>query len=171
MNKYELFYIVDDLEREDYINFLDIIKGVMQYGHLYLKSELKLSKKGDEFLVQLKPFILKHEVVKAYISGDTRYSHDEGLIEIKFLINEKTIELILHYSKSLFSWEQPSLPEDICFSNKLNGRFISIAHERTSYFQVDLSVIEKIKERASFRVLDYEQYEKIYEERENEEDE
>ncbi|MGG3736022.1 hypothetical protein ABET14_12820 [Heyndrickxia coagulans] len=55
------------------------------------------------------------------LDGETAYVY-------YYFANELSKDKILKYSKSLFGWEQPMLPEDLSFYKSENPWLVSIAH-------------------------------------------
>ena len=56
-------------------------------------------------------------------------------------LNEKTAELLITVASSLYDWQEPNLPEDLCFLKKSSPWLVTTSHEKDGYF--DLTENEK----------------------------
>ena len=110
-----LFVIHDDFKKSENLNLI-----LKELDHFLIISEIKSNWPGTEIL-------FKQVQVNTYI------------------FNEITKVIIIKYSNSLFDWQQPDLPEDLCLINRNNKPWlINIAHEDDAYMDINEDEKEKL---------------------------
>lgn len=98
---------------------------------------MKLSPSGQTVLDSLKSYLIKKVESKEW-PGTIIYSDTPALIYY-YKINESSIKILQNAVNSLFSWVQPSYPEDLCFlKNESTPWLVTIAHEKDAYIEENI---------------------------------
>lgn len=97
---------------------------------LVVRDTLELKGSGKKILDKLNPFLLKEDHVSKWpgtelLMGKAKY--------YSYSLNNRSIE-ILSEINSLFDWQQPEFPEDLTFYRKDKIIFVSISHEKDSWY-------------------------------------
>ncbi|MBF8416837.1 stage III sporulation protein AH [Bacillus coagulans] len=114
--------------------------------HLVIRKEFGPLNDYDPVLNELHPFLKEKKETSKWagteLDGETAYVY-------YYSANELSKDKILKFSKSLFGWEQPILPEDLSFYKSENPWLVSIAHEQMAYIltddQYEMDRLRKIK--------------------------
>ncbi len=59
---------------------------------------------------------------------------------IRFSYNLNSVNILKKYSKSLFEWNYPDLPDDLCLLKNSDPVLINIAHENDAYVQTEKEI-------------------------------
>lgn len=127
-------------------DFVEVPKGKMYHDLLNCAPNF-----SSEFLLVLRPSISVDESANALIAAlnpflISKFELDQWpgtkLLEevasvYKFKVCAPAIEVLRGASDSLFDWQQPRLPEDLCFLRATGAPWlVTIAHEEDAYFEM-----------------------------------
>jgi len=130
----KIYVCNEQLNEDNYKMLLSSLVSYVPYFSLVVRETLTLDSKGQEVLDLLKPFLISEDNVSEW-PGTKLYDGTAKLFI--FILNTKTISILLDFSNNIFDWVQPSLPEDLCLlRNDKAGLFISISHEKDFYFEL-----------------------------------
>lgn len=130
MNSKEFEFIAfPDADR--YRSLLRALEELAASGSLVLRDGLGLEASGHAFLAELTPWIVSRERGSEW--PGTELSEVAAEI-IRFRLDPVSMELLLRPVESLYAWEQPQFPEDLCLYRG-DGSVVlaTIAHERDAF--------------------------------------
>lgn len=118
---------------------------------LVVRPDMKLSQSGQTVLDSLKPYLIKKIESKEW-PGTIIYSTIPALIYY-YTINEASIKIIQNAVNRLFSWIQPSYPEDLCFlKDDSTPWLVTITHEKDAYIETNIEPVTISKAVSGLRI-------------------
>jgi len=131
-----------------YFQLLDYALEVCSSFLVVVRHSIDLDTAGRRLLDKLKPFL-----VESYESSEwpsTRLMDTVATVS-KYKYDRNSVGILQRATHSLYGWEQPKLPEDLCLLRSSGRAWLTTTtHERDGYFEVDedelLSLLEKIPE-------------------------
>lgn len=98
-------------------------------GLLVCRGTIALEPSGERVLAQLRPHLFS-ETDEANWPG-TKLWFGQTAKVYRFAPTEPAIQILLGAASHLFAWEQPKLPEDLCFERAGGAPLlVSISHEK-----------------------------------------
>lgn len=113
---------------------LDLAIGKCKVALLVVRHSLPLSQNGEHALERLAPF-LRQKVESSEWPGTTLLNGVASVYYYDFGV--ECAEALKEVTDSLYSWEQPNLPEDLCLLRaNTEPWLVSISHERDGYVRL-----------------------------------
>jgi hypothetical protein len=127
-----VFDLLRDLTRGEYEKLLEYATGHCCYAQVTVRDDLGLNETGLLAVRQLSAH-LRSERRSSSWPGTTLLSGEATLY--RYALNLGSCRILKAVAPSLYSWQQPSLPEDLCLLRD-DGEpwLVSIAHEMDGYF-------------------------------------
>jgi hypothetical protein len=116
----------------------DIFYGLLDYGIticdkalLVVKIQNHLSNEGKKVLSILEDFLIEKKEMSEW--PGTRLFDSVALV-YEYVYNVDFVSQIKTYSKSIYDWRQPALPEDLCLIRPdMTPWLVSTTHEHDCY--------------------------------------
>ena len=127
-------------------DFVEVPKGKMYHDLLNCAPNF-----SSEFLLVLRPSMSVDESAKTFIAALNSFLISKSELDewpgtklleevasvYRFKVCAPAIEMLTGASDSLFDWQQPRLPEDLCFLRATGAPWlVTIAHEEDAYFEM-----------------------------------
>jgi len=106
-----------------------------------IRSDYVITESENKILVLFEKFLISRDEVVSWPGTALLYGKKAHIFYYPF--NQETILLLKKISNDLFEWLHPEKPEDICFYMDKEPVFVSISHERDSYFLSAIPINEK----------------------------
>lgn len=138
-NMMRAYFLEKDLSGEEYSQFLNYMLNKSDAFSLvyfkYNESE-KVKKTVKQLKESLKPFVIYSRIGNEWPSMITlnENNHIHKIVLYRADFNAKNVLLKV---KSLFSWDYPESPMDLCFYRDGYGWFASSSHEQFSYIYTE----------------------------------
>jgi hypothetical protein len=114
-----------------YRQLLDLTVPICKCALLVIHPNLPLEKTGKAALEQLSPFLISKE--ESHEWPGTILTNSTALI-LKYHLEPGCITILKRLADRLYKWEQPTLPEDLCFLREDSSAWlVSTSHEADSY--------------------------------------
>jgi len=124
--------ITIELQGDLYRRLLDYAVQECTLALLVVRPSLHLNATGERVLHLLAGY-LKEKAESSVWPGTELLS--EVALVYRYHIGPGSVEVLKDAADSLYSWQQPYLPEDLCLlRTDQEPWLVSIAHERDSYF-------------------------------------
>ncbi len=115
---------------KSYEELLDLAEKLCNEFILIRRDRYNLSKNAENLLKELSKFQVEEKEQQSWPGTRTT----QYVTVYYFVLNYVTKDILKKYSKSLYSWMEPSLLEDLCFfKDNRKPWIINIAHEKFSY--------------------------------------
>ena len=134
------YTILDEPTGETYRDLLRYSLNFCDTFLLVVRRSIQVAATAQEVLDRLTAFQLSRTEESEWPGTQLL---DESATVYRFKWCDESFALLERFSKGLFSWKQPELPEDLCLIRTDGSPWlVIIAHERDSY--LELSADEKI---------------------------
>lgn len=143
-------YIASDPKGKVYQDLINFAFHICDEFILVIRPDMTVSKYAKTVLVRLSPF-LKEKREQLEWPGTRLGERSKPVSVYYYRTEEAALKILLEVSESLHSWQQPTLPEDLCFFKNRKPWLINSAHESQSYFSIDDK--EEIKKILDFKDL------------------
>jgi hypothetical protein len=127
-----------------YVQLIDLATTICSEFILVNRHQMNIGEKGNLVIQELTPYL--KEIKEQDSWPGTQLLEHTATVHYYYLNNDSN-KVLKKYVTSLYSWQQPDFPEDLCFL-KAQGKpwLISISHEGFSYIQNTNAVeLEKLK--------------------------
>jgi len=133
-------YIASDPTGKVYRDLIDCAFHACNEFLLVIRpsQQMTLSEYANTVLDRLSPFLIENKY--QFVWPGTRIGEGPGSIPVSvhyYRTDEAAKKYLLGVSESLYSWQQPRLPEDLCFLKNRKPWLSNSAHESQSYFTMD----------------------------------
>ena len=118
---------------------------------LVIRPNTYLDNIGQELLKELNPYL-----IKTLLSNEWPRTETEGEPSTLYYydLNQKSKDILLHFSNDFSSWIHPELPEDLCFIKNNNHIWLyTSSHEETIWIENENE--DDIEFLNSISVVDY----------------
>jgi hypothetical protein len=123
-----------ELRETDLGDLFDAARAWCSTLLLVVRPNLGLSEYGRGLLERLQPYRLDVRESQAWPGTELL---DGFAIVYRFTLTREVVEAVLQASVSLFSWQQPELPEDPCLLRPDGSEWlVTIAHEEDAYLSL-----------------------------------
>lgn len=111
---------------------------------LVVRRSLGLDQSGRSVLGRLEPLLLSRREESEW--PGTRLT--DGTAEVlRYRLTADAVEILAAVSTGLFSWRQPSLPEDPCLiRSDASPWLFTVAHEREAFLTLDHQEVLQLKQ-------------------------
>lgn len=135
-----IYDIVEEPQGNIYHEILNCASDYSSEFLLVLRHSLPADEAAQDIIDALSPFLISRSEQEEW--PGTRLFEETASVH-RFKVCSPAMEILRLASDSLFAWQQPQLPEDLCFLRS-NGTpwLVTIAHEQDAYFS--LSHEEKV---------------------------
>ncbi len=142
------FNLLNDLTNDLYRKLIDYAVTECKFIQLVVRKTIPLESDGIRVLDQLEPY-LKSKIESREWPGTKLF--EGSAIVFRYHSESECAEILKNATHSLYSWEQPNLPEDLCFLKDNEDIWLaSITHEKDAYFllsqEEQLSLLEALPE-------------------------
>jgi hypothetical protein len=136
-----------------------LYREVLEYSLLHcasavvvVRSHISLSENAKSFLRRVEPFLLGDEAESPWLGAQLfdAQSHFK-----RFVLSPESLQIVFDFSKKLYEWEQPVLPEDFSLF-RANGQdwLVTMSHTRQAYLSLTreerAAIVVAIPKLASF---------------------
>jgi hypothetical protein len=127
------FYSLLQEPRQDlYYKLLDYSLNKCKFALLVTRYPIKLSTSGKNLLGYLENNLIEKNDSSEW-PGTILFNETATIYKYKY--TREFIEIIKRFSSSLYEWEQPQLPEDLCLLRDDREHWlVTIAHDKDAYF-------------------------------------
>lgn len=117
----------------------DLYKLLIRCGRLYCsrfilvnRPTMPMDQNAEYILDSLNPWLLCKKESNQWPGTELFFDYKAWVYN--FTLNDYTEKVLIDASQSLYSWQQPFLPEDLCLLRN-NGQpwLVTIAHEKEAY--------------------------------------
>ncbi len=138
-----IFTLTKELKGEELGEFLDISAQFCTKILLVIMPGWVLNESARNLLERLNSYLIEQKICSEW--PGTRLLTGSAEVRI-FRLCENSLNMIKSHVNSLFQWQQPDAPEDLCLLREDDTPFfITIAHEEDSYLKLTEREIEKLK--------------------------
>jgi hypothetical protein len=127
-----LYYVDSNLKGQTYKEFLQFAFNICDEFILVRRYDIDLASNALSTLDALEPFLIEMNKKSSW-PGTTLLEQTADIYRYK-TVNEAQ-RILSTSANSLFSWVQPSLPEDLCFVKKQIPWAENTAHEERCIFR------------------------------------
>jgi hypothetical protein len=139
----KIYQAAVDIDAESYGKLVISLRQLACYFSLIVRDSLKLNSAGREVLTSLQTFLISNKTVSEW--PGTKLLHGQAS-RYTYALNEKSISTLLSTGGRLYAWQQPNLPEDLCFLRKdMTPIFVSVSHEHENYFELTEEEAKQLK--------------------------
>lgn len=134
--------VIAEPRGDAYVSVLRFASRLSTEFGLVIRPELSLNPTGVNVLSELRPFMIKEESVIEWpgtklLDGVATYR--------TYRCESGSLNVLRNRAQGLFSWQQPELPEDLCFFRSPSLPWlISISHEHDAVLQLDDLELEQL---------------------------
>jgi len=129
-----VYDIAEEPRGEVYHKLIDISLSFCDTGVLVVRDTIRLGETGAQVL----------EALRAFVRSQSRKSSWPGTVlegnlatVYRFRLCEDSIRILKDCVDSLYDWQQPDLPEDLCLIRPDESPWlVSTAHEGDSYLDI-----------------------------------
>ena len=115
-----------------YSELLEELLKIANTFSFVIRSNYAITESENIILETFEKYLLLREEVESWPGTILLYGKRAHIFYYSF--NQETLSLLLKISNDLFEWLHPYKPEDLCFYKNKKPVFVSISHERDSYF-------------------------------------
>lgn len=134
MTKKKKIYPVTAITGERYKQLIEAAQACCSQFLCVVRPTIELSEHAASFLDQCHPHLRSKTSESAW--PGTQLLDDNAIIYRVELV-ERTRKLLVTFAEGLGDWQQPDLPEDLCFLSSTGAPWlISITHEDYYYFEL-----------------------------------
>lgn len=132
-----------DVDGDSYRQLLRWASTNLSLGLLVRRPGLDLSPDGHRVFERLEPFTTSRETMSAW--PGTQLLEGEAEVTV-FRLSAEAVKVLDGAASSLLEWQQPALPEDLCFLHQ-DGEpaLTSTTHEGLVTLHLSLSELEDLK--------------------------
>lgn len=128
------YSIVDAPAHATYDALIDWAVSHCPLALVVVQSTMPLSDDGRDALSQLEPHLVRREMSSEW--PGTRLLGREAEV-LYYRTNDMFGNALKHLARSLFAWQQPDRPEDLCFLRAdASAVLASIAHESQAFMSL-----------------------------------
>lgn len=121
--------------QEEYNKIIEIAGGYCDRFYFVVSNTMQILESINHVIDLLKPFVADIKKVKEW-PGTVIYSEGHALLHTYYL-NKESEKVLKGIANDLYSWTNPSLPEDLGFIRKDGSPwFVSITHEKDCYMEL-----------------------------------
>ena len=144
--EYNIYNFTKKPEQDIYHDILYIAQKLCSFFVLVIRKDIGCGEKICELQNTLKPFLIRSYESKEW-PGTILL--DDCACVYEYKLCDDTAIILRNNAKSLFEWQQPEFPEDLCFMRKAGKPWlISISHENDAYVQMTKKEYQYIAEHA-----------------------
>lgn len=115
----------------EYFCILDFCAKRASKFLLIVRDQLDLDASGQQTIDELEPFLLDKQRGTEW-PGTQLLGHEATLF--RYEAREGALDVLKRKTNSFYGWQQPNLPEDLCFLRERDEPlWITIAHEEDCY--------------------------------------
>lgn len=131
----KFFYsLIQEPQQICYHKLLDYSLYKCKFALLIIRHSIKLSVSGENILSYLDNHLIESNNSSEW--PGTRLFNEIATIH-KYKYTKEFVEIIKTVSSSLYEWEQPKLPEDLCLlRDNQEPWLVTISHEKDAYFHL-----------------------------------
>jgi hypothetical protein len=123
--------IVAEPKGQTYIDLLNFAVSRCESFSLVWRKQFQFEPSAHQIANSLKPFLISNVRTDEWLG--TKLIGHEAIVR-QYRVSDKSIEILRSVS-GLYSWLQPTLPEDLAFySSGQVGWLASVSHERDAWF-------------------------------------
>ena len=118
----------------------NVLRSLLAFGatrcdqFLVTLTGMKLASKAETFLSAAEPFLDDRRQASEYPGGRLPW----GTIEVRtYRLVPPTLELIAAAARSLFDWQEPDLPNDLCLLRSGDPWLITMASDKVAVLVLD----------------------------------
>ncbi|HFK1461056.1 stage III sporulation protein AH [Bacillus cereus] len=136
--------IIDSNPKDQvYVDLLDLAFETCDTFHLVLRKDMGSLDSYDPILKKLELSLIKMRELSEWSS--TILGDNQTAKVYFYHANTHAKKILKELSNSLYSWEQPDLPEDLSFFKKGEKWLVSCSHEQESFINThDKNEIKKV---------------------------
>jgi hypothetical protein len=119
----------------DFTNYKELLNFLLNISNKFsfvIRTNYKITKEEMEILRLFNKYLIYEDNVASWPGTNLLYGKTAHIYYYDF--KQESFELLLKISNTLYEWEHPQKPEDLCFYNNADAIFASITHEKYSYF-------------------------------------
>ena len=124
--------MIQEPRGEVYERLITLARGNCDQFILVTRHSIGLEAPGVETLQRLNPELIARDERSEW--PGTQIFDDMATVFL-FRLNQRTTDVLQDVASSLFAWQQPRFPEDLCLL-RADGEpwLVTISHERDAYF-------------------------------------
>lgn len=136
--------IYNNPKGEAYFKLIDYAIENLEMFVIAMRHQLSSSSNCNKVFESLEPFLIK-KISSNSLMGINEIAYSYGSTIYFYKCTKESGEVLKDVSDSLFSWQHPTLPEDLCFLNKEEKDWLtSVAHEKMASILVDETEAERL---------------------------
>lgn len=133
-------YPVTAITGEHYKQLIEAAQAFCSQFLCVVRPTIELSERAASFLHQCHPY-LRSKTSESVWPGTQLLDDTATIYRVDFV--DKTREFLIIFAEGLADWQQPDLPEDLCFLDSTGAPWlVSITHE--DYYYFELSEAERL---------------------------
>ncbi|GGB47146.1 stage III sporulation protein AH [Virgibacillus dakarensis] len=127
---------LEDVKNESYEKLIDLAFSASDMFILVVRKDMGSTKEFDHVLEELSSSLIKRKKQKEWPSTKL-LGWGKWAYVYYYRTDDHAKQVIKKVSKSLYSWEQHNLPEDLSFFIEGKPWLVNIAHESEAYIDTD----------------------------------
>jgi hypothetical protein len=130
----------------DYVGLLRFLAPIASQFLLVKRPTMPLNDGGQKALEALRAYIISKGDAERW--PGTQLLHGHQATVYRFSTTKQAIDILCDTTSRLFAWQQPELPEDLCFEKDDNTPLLScICHENEARLYLSTADFHRFEQR------------------------